>query len=108
MSTWSFGLPVCDAAQPEDDSALVLLHDLQGQKHRTHSLHTGATDGGSGTLCFALGGGAPIVQLTHLNAEPNGDGKEDDDKDGRQYDQDPANAPQRPRPLGCMDGKMER
>lgn len=46
MSTWPFGLPVCDAAQPEDDSALVLLHDLQGQKRRTHSLHRGATDRG--------------------------------------------------------------
>lgn len=48
MSTWPFGLPVCDAAQPEDDGALVLLHDLPEQKPRTHSLHTGATDRGLG------------------------------------------------------------
>lgn len=27
--TWSFGLPVCDATQPEDDGSLVLLHNLQ-------------------------------------------------------------------------------
>lgn len=108
MSTWPLGLPVCDAAQPEDDSALVLLHDLQEQKHRRHWRHTGATDGGSGTVRWSLRGRAPTVQLTHLDAEPNGDGKEDDDKDAGQYDQDPANAPQRPRPLGWMGGKMER
>lgn len=34
-----------------------------------------------------------VVELTHLNAKPNSDGKEDDYQDGRQYDQDPANAP---------------
>lgn len=44
--------------------------------------------------------------FTHLNAKPDGDGKEDNDEDGRQYDQDPANAPERPRPLGYMDRKM--
>lgn len=27
--TWSFGLPVCDATQPEYDGSLVLLHNLQ-------------------------------------------------------------------------------
>lgn len=103
MSTWPFGLPVCDAAQPEDDSALVLLHDLQEQKRRTSS-----TDGGVGGAQGGVGVASWIVQLTHLDAEPNGDGKEDDDKDGGQDDQDPANAPQRPRPLGWMDGRMGR
>lgn len=99
MSTWPFGLPVCDAAQPEDDSALVLLHDLQEQKHNKLDWRGGGAQGGFGVASWIV---------THLDAEPNGDGKEDDDKDAGQDDQDPANAPQRPRPLGWMDGKMER
>lgn len=51
---------------------------------------------------------AEIVEITYLDAEPNRDGKENNDEDGGQYDQDPANAPQGPRPLGWMDGKIER
>lgn len=35
MYTWPFGLPVCDSAQPEDHSALILLHNLQEENHRT-------------------------------------------------------------------------
>lgn len=46
MSTWPFGLPVCDAAQPEDDSALVLLHDLQEQKHNKLDWREGGGRGG--------------------------------------------------------------
>lgn len=62
MSTWPLGLPVCDAAQPEDDSALVLLHDLQEQ-------NTGVRlTGGSGRVVLLLQEERPLsssLTLTH-------------------------------------------
>lgn len=35
VSTWSFSLPVCNAAQSEDDCALILLNNLQQQHRKT-------------------------------------------------------------------------
>lgn len=35
VSTWSFSLPVCNAAQSEDDSALILLNNLQQRDRKT-------------------------------------------------------------------------
>lgn len=40
VSTWSLGLPVCDATQSEDDSTLILLNNLQQEnkiKKKNHS-----------------------------------------------------------------------
>lgn len=58
MSTWPFGLPVCDSTQPKDNSALILLHDLQAEKHRTHQHQSDATDTGNCgffvLFCFSL------------------------------------------------------
>jgi len=36
VSTWSFGFPVRDAAQSKDDSALILLNNLQ-EDHSTQA-----------------------------------------------------------------------
>lgn len=55
MSTRPFGLPVCDSAQPEDDSALILLHNLQKENHKTLLLYTdAAVSGNCGFLVFCV------------------------------------------------------
>lgn len=49
VSTWSFSLPVCNAAQSEDDSALILLNNLQ-QRQEDH-IHI--SDKENSGFCFS-------------------------------------------------------
>lgn len=76
VSTWSFSLPVCDAAQSEDDSTLILLHNLQDQTTRlksqvkfTFKLPIENTQ----VPCKTL---SAFLKFTHLQTKPDGDREE--------------------------------
>lgn len=53
VSTWSFSLPVCNAAQPEDNSALILLNNLQHRQedHSWSSFHIQICSKGNCGFC---------------------------------------------------------
>lgn len=55
VSTRSFSLPVCNAAQSEDDSALILLNNLQQRQedHSTSLIHIHISDKGNSGFCFS-------------------------------------------------------
>lgn len=104
VPTWSFGLPVCDATQPENDGSLVLLHNLQRRRGmgRVWLKNTAAT---RATVVSVIG----MIEVTHLQRKPNGDRKENNGEDAWDYDQDPAAGSQRAAgPLGCKAGHEMR
>ena len=51
-TTWSFGLPVCDATQSEDDGALVLLNDLRVEHSTSSARIQMCSKGNCGFLLF--------------------------------------------------------
>lgn len=109
VSTWSLGLPVCDATQSENDSTLILLNNLQQEnkqffffkkpqhKHNSHSLWQ------QRKWWFLL---FEIIEVTHLQRKPNSQGKEHNCEDAGKYNQDPATYSQRACPVSWEDREM--
>lgn len=73
MSTWSLSFSVCDAAQPEDDGALVLLNDLRHRQEKPQNVELTSKQAAKETVVCAL-----VAFFTHLQTEPDGDGEEED------------------------------
>lgn len=96
VSTWSFRFPVCDAAQSEDDSSLILLNDLQDQKHKLSSCSQQQRK-----LWFQLLSPLCLFSyLAHLQTKPDRYGEEQNCEQASEYNYDPAARSQRPCAFG--------
>lgn len=92
-TTWSLGLPVCDATQSEDYGALVLLNDLRVEHNTGLSLHSKfATKQEMVVFCSFTPLQCWFPEYTHLHTKPDGDGEEESGEEARHYDYEPTDA----------------